>query len=52
MVQADDLTLGCVCPDCLSRCTACLGTNTVLSPEELKAKEELFLARQREEDGR
>lgn len=27
--------VGCVCPDCLYRCTACLGTNTVLSLEEV-----------------
>ena len=27
--------VGCVCPDCLYRCTACLGTNTVMSLEEV-----------------
>lgn len=27
--------VGCVCPDCLYRCAACLGTNTVMSPEEV-----------------
>ena len=33
MVQADDMKLGCVCPECGERCTACLGTNTVISRE-------------------
>ena len=36
MIQADDLTLGCVCPECGERCTACLGTDTVLSPEQIR----------------
>jgi len=36
MVQADDLTLGCRCPDCGERCTACLGTNTVMSADEIR----------------
>lgn len=35
MVHAEDMTLGCVCPACMARCTACLGTNTVLSREDL-----------------
>ena len=37
MVHAEDLTLGCVCPNCQSRCTACLGTNSVMSREEIRA---------------
>lgn len=36
MIQADDLTLGCICPNCGERCTACLGTNTVISKEKFK----------------
>ncbi|MBQ9942080.1 MAG: hypothetical protein IJP03_03630 [Christensenellaceae bacterium] len=36
MVQADDLTMGCVCPWCLHRCNACLGTNTVFTPQDIK----------------
>ena len=36
MIQANDLTLGCVCPQCGERCTACLGTNTVLSPGQIR----------------
>ncbi|MFR9208238.1 MAG: hypothetical protein ACLVKR_07960, partial [Lachnospiraceae bacterium] len=36
MIQADDLTLGCKCPNCAQRCTACLGTNTVFSKEQIK----------------
>lgn len=39
MIQADDLTLGCKCPNCFNRCTACLGTNTVISREDLKKLE-------------
>ncbi|KXK64059.1 hypothetical protein HMPREF3293_03107 [Christensenella minuta] len=40
MVHAEDLALGCVCPECKARCTACLGTNSVLSREELRALED------------
>ena len=29
--------LGCVCPDCGYRCNDCLGTNTVVGRESLKA---------------
>ncbi len=39
MIQADDLTLGCRCTECGERCTACLGTNTVVSREDLKKLE-------------
>lgn len=35
MVQTDDASLRCVCPDCGYCCTACLGTNTVMSREEI-----------------
>lgn len=36
MIQSESLDLGCVCPDCLYRCRACMGTNTVVSREDLK----------------
>ena len=36
MVHAESMELGCVCPDCGARCKACLGTDTVMSREELK----------------
>ena len=36
MIQSESLNLGCVCPDCLYRCRACMGTNTVVSREDLK----------------
>lgn len=36
MAHSEGLALGCVCPQCGNRCTACLGTNTVISREELK----------------
>ena len=35
MVHAESTHLGCVCPECKSRCKACLGTNTVMSREAL-----------------
>ena len=35
MIQADDITLGCKCPNCFNRCTACLGTNTVIDRDAL-----------------
>lgn len=36
MVQSEDSHLGCVCPECGLRCTACLGTNSVISKETLR----------------
>lgn len=36
MIQSESMDLGCVCPDCLYRCRACMGTNTVVSRESLK----------------
>ena len=40
MIQADDITLGCKCPNCFNRCTACLGTGTVVKKEDLYKLEE------------
>lgn len=37
MIQAESDHLGCVCPDCGTRCRDCLGTDTVVSREELAA---------------
>ena len=37
MTHSESMELGCVCPECGYRCKACLGTNTVLSREALKA---------------
>lgn len=37
MVHAESMALGCVCPECGNRCTACLGTNTVISREALRS---------------
>ncbi|MCR4622418.1 MAG: hypothetical protein K5663_10105 [Clostridiales bacterium] len=36
MVHSESLTLGCVCPQCASRCKMCLGTDSVVSREDLK----------------
>ena len=45
MIQSDDAHLGCVCPECGNRCTACLGTNTVMDKEIVKSlKSDPFLA--------
>ena len=35
MIQSEDSHLGCVCPECGERCTACLGTNSVISRERI-----------------
>ena len=35
MVHSEGLELGCVCPECGYRCKACLGTNTVVSRDDL-----------------
>lgn len=37
MIQSESLNLGCVCPQCLMRCNACMGTNTVISREALRS---------------
>ena len=37
MIQAESDRLGCVCPDCGYRCDDCLGTNTVVGRDRLKA---------------
>ena len=37
MIQSEGLELGCVCPECGYRCKACLGTDSVVSRDRLKA---------------
>lgn len=37
MIQSEDSHLGCVCPECGNRCTACLGTNNVMDREAVRA---------------
>ncbi len=37
MVQADSDKLGCVCTVCGYRCDDCLGTDTVVRPENLRS---------------
>lgn len=48
MVHSESSELGCVCPECGARCKMCLGTNTVVSREDLKARALGYLARQPE----
>ncbi len=40
MVQSETDQMACVCPECGYRCNACLGTNTVISREQLKSLRE------------
>jgi len=35
MIQAEGFNFGCVCPECLNRCRDCMGTNTVMTPDQL-----------------
>ena len=35
MIQSEGTNFGCVCPECLYRCRACMGTNTFVSRENL-----------------
>ena len=37
MVQAEDLKLGCICPECFNRCADCLDTDTVISKDAILA---------------
>ena len=48
MVHSESSHLGCVCPQCGARCKMCLGTNTVVSKEDLKARALGYLAMQTE----
>ena len=36
MVQAEDGRLGCICPECFNRCRDCLGTDSVMTKEQLE----------------
>lgn len=48
MIQSESLNLACVCPECGNRCSACMGTNTVISRTELRKKAEQRLAEMEE----
>lgn len=37
MVQSEGIEKGCVCPACGARCKQCLGTDSVVSREDLSA---------------
>jgi len=50
MIQAESLEFGCVCPECLYRCRACMGTNTVVSRENLGKLTFVDLTQEQEED--
>ena len=40
MAHAEDIKMGCICPNCEYRCAACLGTKTVWSKETILAMKE------------
>lgn len=43
MSQSEGFYVGCVCGVCGYKCTACLGTNTVISKEDIeKLKGDMF----------
>ncbi len=37
MIQSETEGQACVCPDCGYRCNACLGTNSIITREQLAA---------------
>ncbi len=41
MVHSESLVLGCVCPQCGARCTACLGTDTVIGRDTIRAMKDI-----------
>lgn len=50
MAHSEGASERCVCPDCGYRCNACLGTNTLLSRDDIKklksgARPEIVLGR-------
>ncbi|NLB60904.1 MAG: hypothetical protein GX802_00495 [Clostridiales bacterium] len=49
MANSDSLELGCVCPECLNRCNACLGTNSVKNIDDIKAIYETFIVKDNED---
>lgn len=45
MIQSEDSHLGCVCPECGNRCTACLGTDSIMGREQVNSiKDDPILA--------
>ncbi|MBQ5770761.1 MAG: hypothetical protein IIW08_06240 [Clostridia bacterium] len=50
MVHSESSELGCVCPECGARCKMCLGTNTVVSREDLRARAIGYLAMRSQTD--
>ena len=43
MIQSEGLATACVCPECAFRCNACMGSNTLVSREELLRSAETFM---------
>ena len=47
MAQSEGLEKGCVCPQCGARCKQCLGTDSVVSREDLRAAANAILQKAR-----
>lgn len=50
MIQTERGSNACVCADCGYRCNACMGTNTVLSPEQIKMRAEMLWLSDKDDD--
>ena len=50
MVQSEGLEKGCVCPNCLTRCKQCLGTDSVVPRDALKQAALSYLYRPEAEE--
>lgn len=37
MIHSESSHLGCVCPECGNRCTACLGTDSIMDRERINS---------------
>ncbi len=45
MVHSESSYFGCICPECKQRCRQCLGTDTVVSRDDLKEAMKMFTAK-------
>ena len=50
MTQSEGLEKVCVCPNLLTRCNQCLGTDSVVPRDQLKQAAMLFLMKARKEE--
>ncbi len=45
MIHSEGLAIACVCPECGHRCKMCLGTNSVMGQEEVRAMQRALRAK-------